>query len=198
VLNGVFDAEMCRCTSHFGYEVSCADSNLGTCSAERDGIIMMSCGPYIRMISLLKSWLCCRLQPTLKRSEQLRHLTPLDATIMCVDYLPEDLTRSRLRWYDLPALMLLHRPVRCRMCDQRYFTFGKKRVISPLATLWMHYAILISVVCLGVGIYKYQQNRSKTQEMHEVARTLSEATPHPPQRSRHDLPQNTRDFLPAN
>jgi hypothetical protein len=117
---------------------------------------------------------------------------------MCVDYLPEDLTRSRLRWYDLPALIFLHKPVRCRMCYHRYYTFGKTKVISPLATLWMHYAVLISVVCLGVGLYQYQQNRSTTQELHEVARGPAATTPHPHQTSGQDPHQKPRLSLPVN
>lgn len=117
---------------------------------------------------------------------------------MCVDYLPEDLTRSRLRWYDLPALLLFHRPVRCRMCERRYYTFfRKKRVISPLATLWMHYAILISVVCLGVGIYQYQENR-RLQAQPDMARQPSQLEPKAYETSRTNSTQDARLSLPVN
>lgn len=136
----------------------------------------------------------CRSRARHSTEKQLRLQAYLDATIMCVDYLPEDLTRSRPRWYDLPAFLLLHRPVRCRMCDRRYYTFRKKRVISPLATLWMHYAILISVVCLGVGIYQYQQN-SKLQEMARQP-SHSEATSY--ETSRTNSNQDARLSLPLN
>ncbi|WP_437191836.1 hypothetical protein [Planctomicrobium sp. SH527] len=42
---------------------------------------------------------------------------------MCKDAFVGDLVASRIRWYDLPALLLLHRPTRCRMCNRRYFLY---------------------------------------------------------------------------
>ncbi len=42
---------------------------------------------------------------------------------MCKDAFVGDMVASRTRWYDLPALLLLHRPARCRMCNRRYFLY---------------------------------------------------------------------------
>ncbi|WP_437229331.1 hypothetical protein SH661x_001385 [Planctomicrobium sp. SH661] len=80
---------------------------------------------------------------------------------MCADSIPEDLTRSRFRWYDFPAVLFYHRPVRCRFCDQRYFTLRKRKSIGMLPRLWMHYAILISICCVTVSLFKYQGNQAR-------------------------------------
>lgn len=51
--------------------------------------------------------------------------------------------RSRLRGYDLPALLLLHFPWRCRTCGERVFflTAGSVK-LRLLHQLWMHYVLL--------------------------------------------------------
>jgi hypothetical protein len=35
--------------------------------------------------------------------------------------------RSRLRWYDLPLLLMFVRPVRCTDCYERYYRFIRSR-----------------------------------------------------------------------
>ncbi|HWL10796.1 MAG TPA: hypothetical protein VNQ76_20480 [Planctomicrobium sp.] len=42
---------------------------------------------------------------------------------MCKDSLLGDLVTSRTRWYDFPARLLLHRPMRCRMCNSRQYVY---------------------------------------------------------------------------
>ena len=39
--------------------------------------------------------------------------------------------RSRLRWFDLPLLLLYVRPVRCTDCYGRYYRFIRSRSIHP-------------------------------------------------------------------
>jgi len=65
-----------------------------------------------------------------------------------------DLARSRIRWYDLPALLTLHRPWRCRICGERSYglAFGRFPVLPQL---WMHVAACL--LLLGaVGYFATQ------------------------------------------
>jgi len=77
---------------------------------------------------------------------------------MCFDALKEDFSRSRIRWYDLPALLFFHRPVRCRVCDERRYRliFNRKQTVLP--SLWMHYILLIALI--GGGSYLVQERSS--------------------------------------
>ncbi len=49
---------------------------------------------------------------------------------MCKDALVGDLVESRARWYDVPALLLLHRPMRCRICKRRHYLYSHIQVNS--------------------------------------------------------------------
>lgn len=62
-------------------------------------------------------------------------------TVMC-GHLPRgDYVRSRTRLFDLPALLLMHRPVRCPYCGERAFAPVFTTCRSMLGKLWMHYAV---------------------------------------------------------
>ncbi len=69
---------------------------------------------------------------------------------MCFDSFDDDFRPSHFRLSDFPALLFLHRPIRCRLCHERSFRlFTAKRLGIPY--LWMHYALLIAIL-FGVGL----------------------------------------------
>jgi hypothetical protein len=71
--------------------------------------------------------------------------------LMCHDSQPEDYLRSRSRWYDLPAVLLYHRPMRCQYCERRYYGLRKRRRPGPIRSLWMHYLIVLGLIFLIAG-----------------------------------------------
>ncbi|SFI97171.1 hypothetical protein [Planctomicrobium piriforme] len=73
---------------------------------------------------------------------------------MCRDAVDEDLVRSRPRWYDLPAYCFFHRPIRCRMCEQRYYTLRTSKRAAVFPYLWMHYALLLMIVATAIFVYR--------------------------------------------
>ena len=72
---------------------------------------------------------------------------------MCRDSLAQDLRSSRLRWYDLASVAFGERPVRCRMCGQRYFgiraSHGQYRLLHRT---WLDYAVLAVVALSGLAV----------------------------------------------
>ncbi|SFI92793.1 hypothetical protein [Planctomicrobium piriforme] len=67
---------------------------------------------------------------------------------MCRDAIQDDIAKSRTRWYDLPAAALYHRPMRCLICDERFYSLRHGRRYGLLPRLWMHYS-LIAMVAAG-------------------------------------------------
>lgn len=52
--------------------------------------------------------------------------------------------RSRWHWFDLPAALLLHRPVRCPICrDRGYVLMWRSVPMSIFPRLWMSYAAVL-------------------------------------------------------
>ena len=78
---------------------------------------------------------------------------------MCTETTPADLSRSRFRWYDLPAHLFGHRAVRCRICGKRLFTSKKRKAVRTFSHLWMHYALLLTLILLGIGLTQQITNR---------------------------------------
>src|SRR5262245_59936426 len=73
---------------------------------------------------------------------------------MFVDSTRDDFVPSRFRWYDVPAIVLGHRLVRCRMCGDRYFGVKvREERYRILGRLWMHYVLFVCLVVAGLGMY---------------------------------------------
>lgn len=84
---------------------------------------------------------------------------------MCHDALPEDLARSRARLSDLPAFLLVHRPIRCRLCHERYFVLApSKGGLTLLPKLWMHYTVLALVAALIAGVAYHETHKASSPE----------------------------------
>ncbi|WP_139228423.1 hypothetical protein [Planctomicrobium piriforme] len=72
-------------------------------------------------------------------------------------------------------MLLLHRPMRCRMCNDRYYVYRKlsrsgstgdrQRAASfgIFPRLWMHYAFFV-VIIGGIGLAMYPQRVIRMQQ----------------------------------
>ncbi|SFJ44260.1 hypothetical protein [Planctomicrobium piriforme] len=81
---------------------------------------------------------------------------------MCHDARVHDLSPSRFRWYDVPAVLFFRKAIRCRLCDGRYYVmrggqvdqaFRKKPFggdapvhLGLMSQLWPYYAFVIALV----------------------------------------------------
>ncbi|WP_437204863.1 hypothetical protein [Planctomicrobium sp. SH664] len=66
---------------------------------------------------------------------------------MCEYARGDDYCVSRFRWYDVPALVLLHRPIRCKMCGRRSYGIGVGKFRFPVIPyLWMHCIASIAII----------------------------------------------------
>ena len=59
-----------------------------------------------------------------------------------------DWTPSRFRWYDWPALLLAHRPMRCLVCGRRFLAI----CLGPIRfKIFTKATFFLAVVCLFLG-----------------------------------------------
>lgn len=95
---------------------------------------------------------------------------------MCSHSTDHDLTFSVTRWYDVPALLLGERPVRCRNCRERFFVSRlSKKSPRKLHRLWMHYVLcstvmaIIGIASLGFAHVRNSPEAASTPKVHVQA-----------------------------